>query len=208
MSPELMTITTTLGLYAVAVVSPGPNFALISRLAVSGKRQTAIRAALGLAIAATVYALLTMMGLALILFRIGWLARLMQISGGCYLVYLGITAWLAATPLTAVKQTRLLPDSPLRGLQMGMLVGLSNPKGIAFFVSLYAVSIPLGTPLWAKMVILVGGALLEILWYSFVAILLSHRRATTVYDQFRSWIERAIGTVLVVCGLRLISEKL
>lgn len=31
-----------------------------------------------------------MTGLALVLTRIGWLATVIQIAGGCYLIYLGI----------------------------------------------------------------------------------------------------------------------
>jgi threonine/homoserine/homoserine lactone efflux protein len=94
MRPELITIATALGLYAAVVVSPGPNFALVSRLAVSGARPAAAGAILGLAFAAALYAILTMTGLGLLLTRVGWLASAIQIAGGCYLVYLGIMAWL------------------------------------------------------------------------------------------------------------------
>ena len=207
MRQELLTIGTTLALYAAVVVSPGPNFALISRLAVSGKRRAAFGATFGLAIAATLYAVLTMTGLALVLTRIGWLASLIQIAGGCYLVYLGIMAWLTAKPAETAQQTPT-PHGVFRGLRMGMLVNLSNPKGIAFFIGLYAVAIPPVTALWAKLAILVGGFLIEVLWYSLVTVLLSSRPARAAYSRFGLCIERAIGTVLAAFGLRLISEKL
>lgn len=207
MSPELLTIATALGLYAAVVVSPGPNFALISRLSISGARPAAIGATFGLAIAATLYAVLTMTGLALVLTRIGWLASLIQIAGGCYLVYLGVTAWLGSQP-SATVQERGAPVGTLRGLRMGLIVNLSNPKGIAFFIGLYAVAVPPDTALWAKLAILAGGVTLEILWYGFVIVLLSSRPARAAYERFGLWIERAIGTVLAAFGLRLISEKL
>jgi len=208
MRQDLLTIATTLALYAAVVVSPGPNFALISRLAVSGARRAAFGATFGLAIAATFYAVLTMTGLALLLTRVGWLASLIQIAGGCYLVYLGIMAWLTAGPAATARQTPSTSHGACRGLRMGMLVNLSNPKGIAFFIGLYAVAIPPATALWAKLTILVGGLLIEIVWYSLVTVLLSSRPARAVYDRFGVWIERLIGTVLAAFGLRLISEKL
>lgn len=208
MRQELLTIGTTLALYAAVVVSPGPNFALISRLAVSGARRAAFGATFGLAIAATAYAVLTMTGLALVLTRVGWLASLIQIAGGCYLVYLGIMAWLTARSATTAQQTHSTPHAAFRGLRMGMLVNLSNPKGIAFFVGLYVVAVPPATAAWAKLVILAGGFLLEIIWYSLVTVLLSSRPARAAYDRFGLWIERAVGTVLAAFGLRLISEKL
>lgn len=208
MSSELLTIITALGLYAAVVISPGPNFALISRLSISGARPAAVGATFGLAIAATLYAILTMTGLALVLTRIGWLASLIQIAGGCYLVYLGVMAWLAAKPAAAAQGRGVAPRGALRGLRMGLIVNLSNPKGIAFFIGLYAVAVPPDTALWAKLAILAGGFALEILWYGFVIALLSSRPARAAYERFGVWIERAIGTVLAAFGLRLISEKL
>ncbi len=208
MSPEMLTVLTTLGLYAAVVVSPGPNFALISRLSMSGARTAAIGATFGLAIVAAFYAFMTMMGLALVLTRIGWLASLIQIAGGCYLIYLGLTAWLSHRPAIAAQGTGIAPTSTWRGFRTGLIVNLSNPKGIAFFVGLYAVAIPLDTVLWAKLAILAGGFVLEIVWYGFLIILLSSRPARAVYARFGLWIERVIGTFLAAFGLRLISEKL
>jgi threonine/homoserine/homoserine lactone efflux protein len=208
MSADLLTVATALGLYAAVVVSPGPNFALISRLSISGARPAAVGATFGLAIAATLYAVLTMTGLALVLTRIGWLTSLIQIAGGCYLVYLGMTSWWGTQPSAAVREPAGAPISVLRGLRKGLIVNLSNPKGIAFFVGLYAVAIPPNTVLWAKLAILAGGFTLEILWYGFVIVLLSSQPARAAYKRFGIWIERAIGTVLATFGLRLISERL
>lgn len=207
MGTELVTIMTALGLYAAVVVSPGPNFALISRLAISGARSTAIGATFGLAFAATLYAVLSMTGLALILTRVGWLASLVQIAGGCYLIYLGVMAWFSDGS-QATAQQKAAPGSFKRGVRMGALVNLSNPKGIAFFIGLYAVAVPPETALWAKGVILAGGFLLEITWYGFAILLLSSRAARTAYERCGRWIERSIGTMLAAFGLRLISEKL
>ena len=208
MNTELTVIPTTLGLYAAVVVSPGPNFALISRLAVSGARPAAFGATLGLAIAATFYAFLSMTGLALVLTRISWLASLIQIAGGCYLIYLGLMAWLSKSPDTMTPQQRSASGSMLHGLRMGVLVNLSNPKGIAFFIGLYAVAVPADTATWAKMVILLGGFMLEILWYSVVTLVLSGRTARQAYERFGRWIERGIGTLLAAFGVRLLSERL
>lgn len=208
MNPDVLTVLTALGLYAAVVISPGPNFALISKLAMSGARSTAVGATFGFAIAATFYAVLTMAGLALFLAKVGWLASLIQIAGGCYLVYLGLMAWLSGKPDT-MKQgvSSVEKGDVLRGVRMGMIVNLSNPKGIAFFIGLYAVAVPPETGLLAKLAILVGGFLIEIIWYSLVTALLSRRQAKAVYDRFGQWIERAIGTALAGFGIRLIAEK-
>lgn len=208
MTQELFVIATALGLYTAVVVSPGPNFALISRLAISGARPAALGATLGFAVASFVYAVLTMTGLALVLTRIGWFASLVQIVGGCYLIYLGVMAWFASRPAAAAHQGAVASVGAWRGMRMGAVVNLANPKGITFFIGLYAVAIPTETALWAKIVILGGGFAVELLWYGAVIFLLSSRAARAAFERFGQWIERAIGSVLAAFGLRLIAEKL
>ncbi|MCO5734293.1 LysE family translocator [Rhizobium sp. SSA_523] len=208
MAPEIMIILTTLGLYAMAVVSPGPNFALISRLALAGSRQAAVGATIGLALSATFYAILTIAGLSALLTRIGWLSGLVQIAGGCYLVYLGFKTWLEAKPRQSGERSFPTKNTAGRGLRMGIIVNLSNPKVVTFFLSLYAVTMPADAQLGTKLAVLFGGFLLEIAWYGLVIVLLSTPPARAAYDRAGHWIERAVGTALTVFGLKLITEKL
>lgn len=207
MPAEIIVVMTVLALYAAIVISPGPNFALISRLAISGAKRTSLGATLGLACAATLYAILSMSGLALLLTRIGWLAGTVQIAGGLFLVYLGIKSWLHRPTAEGGDGIPLAHDSFTRGLRHGLLVNLSNPKGIAFFISLYAATIPPGTSTPAKIGILSGGFALEILWYGLVVWLLSTGPARAAYRRFGVWIERIMGTFLVLFGIRLILDK-
>jgi threonine/homoserine/homoserine lactone efflux protein len=187
-------------------VSPGPNFALVSRLAISGSRQAALGASVGIAAASVIYAVLSMTGLAVLMKEIGWLAGGVQIVGGCYLVYLGLSAWFDAG-------TAMSPSKPIDarngwyGLRSGFLVDLSNPKGITFFVGLYAAVIPYNTALWAKAVIIAGGFSIEVMWYGLVAMLLSTRGARAVYTRMGRWAERLVGTLLLGFGLRLIYDR-
>lgn len=189
-------------------MSPGPNSALISRLAVSGSRRTAIGATFGLAFASTFYATLTMTGLALVLARVGWLATVIQVAGGCYLVFLGVKAWLTATPLESPEPSDSRSGKVLRGLRVGSIVNLANPKVITFFVSLYTVTVPAKAAPWVKLTILAGGFLVELVWYGAVILLLSTLPARAAYARFGVWIERAIDAALAAFGFRLISEKL
>jgi threonine/homoserine/homoserine lactone efflux protein len=208
MAPQIMIILTTLGLYAMAVVSPGPNFALISRLALAGCRKAAMGATIGLALSATFYAILTIAGLSVLLTRVGWLASLVQVAGGCYLVYLGVKTWLEAKPNASGERSAPPQKSDQDGFRMGIIVNLSNPKVITFFLSLYAVTMPVEAPLSTRLAVLLGGFLLEIVWYGLVILLFSTPPARAAYDRAGHWIEKAIGTALTVFGLKLISEKL
>lgn len=197
-----------LGVYAAIVVSPGPGFALVSRLALHGEQRRCSGAIVGLAIAATFYALLAMVGLAAILNQIGWLARTVQILGGLYLVYLGLNAWKSSVKTGASQAPHPDKDrSFYQGIRVGFLVNLSNPKAIAFFVSLYAVVVPVDAHWTTRACILFSGALMELVWYWLVRKTLTRRIFRTFYLAWASWIERILGTVLIFFGGRLIFSK-
>lgn len=202
----LTVIMTTLALYLAVTVSPGPNFAVVSRLAVSGSRRAAFAASLGIGLASIIYAALTMTGLAVLLKEIGWLARAVQICGGAYLIYLGISAWIGAGAMMEATGPAAA-RSGWYGLRTGFIVDLSNPKSIAFFIGLYAAAVPRETALWAKVAIIAGCFILETLWYALVAAMLSTPAALAIYRRFGKWIERTIGIFLAGFGVRMIYDR-
>jgi len=201
----------SLSIYAAIVMSPGPNFALVSRLALQGRKRKSTGAILGLASAATFYAILAMAGLSALLSEIGWLARAVQIGGGAYLIYLGLQAWVSSfskQPETSSNGHSVEGDREfLGGLKLGILVNLSNPKGIAFFVSLYAVAVPFDASMATRLSVLLGGAALELGWYNIVVSLLSRSAAQAAYKRFSNWIERAIGSALILFGGKLVLDR-
>jgi threonine/homoserine/homoserine lactone efflux protein len=206
MHNDFTVIVTTLALYLALMVSPGPNFALVSRLAVSGSREAAFGASIGFASASLLYAVLSMTGLAILLREVGWVAHGVQILGGCYLIYLGVNSWMTKSNASATVASPIVRDG-WYGLRTGSIVGLANPKGIAFFVGLYAAVIPVDTSLWAKVFIIAGGFVIEAAWYSLVGLLLSTSPARAAYERFGKWIERALGALMVAFGLRILAAQ-
>src|SRR5450631_4421345 len=94
MNPYAIIIGATL-IWLAAVISPGPNFLVVSRLALSRSRRSAIGAAFGIAVGSLIYAGLTMFGLSVLILRFAWLGDSIRIVGGAYLVWLGVQAWRA-----------------------------------------------------------------------------------------------------------------
>lgn len=68
---------------------------------------------MGFVVAAAFYAILTMVGMAILLERVGWLARAVQIGGRCYLVYFGLNSWLKADKQAEVEEVANTSKSSL-----------------------------------------------------------------------------------------------
>lgn len=201
MNSDLAVVLATLAIYGAIVVSPGPSFAFVLRLATAGERRAGYGATLGLACGATVYAMLAMGGLAAMLSGIGWLARVLQVAAGAYLIWLGIAAWRSAAapaaPVTggATDTSRFGP-----GLWKGFLMCLSNPKAIVFFAGLYASAIPADTALWARAAIIGCAFFMELAWYGSVVAVLSRPAMRKRYDRARQPLQRMTACLLVMFG--------
>jgi threonine efflux protein len=75
--------------YLVALVSPGPNFFMITQLSLAGRRRLGAASALGVGMGSTVWATLSMLGFAAVLQKIDWVYNGIRVAGALYLVYFG-----------------------------------------------------------------------------------------------------------------------
>lgn len=209
MSLDVSVLGAVLLVYVVVVVSPGPNFALVTRLALAETRSTSAGAIIGLAAAATIYAVAAMSGLSVLITQVGWVARFVQLAGGGYLMYLGVQLWRSkGSPRTPPEPESEGGNRDFRsGFRLGLVVNLSNPKAIAFFIGLYGVAIPPSTSLMTRGIILAAGFVLEIVWYSIVTCALSHRRIRATYQRHARALDRVIGTLLIAFGIRLATDR-
>ena len=91
----------------------------------------------GVSIGLGIYATLGLLGLSAILMKFHWLAMVIRIAGGAYLIYLGIRLLLAkpvaVEELSAEHSTK---NSLLFGCS-----SLTNPKAIVLFASVFATSV-------------------------------------------------------------------
>lgn len=200
-------ILALVAIYIGVVVSPGPSFALIARLAAAGQVRPALAAAIGHGVAAVLAAALAMGGLAALLAAEPAARRLLAIAGGLYLVHVGIAVFRGAGREPKAREADAAREEGTRetlaGLRLGALVCLTNPKGLAFFAGVFAAAIPAGMALSAKGIVLVAILAIELLWYGGVALLLARGPAQAAYRRMRGPIERVVGAALVAVGLAL-----
>jgi threonine/homoserine/homoserine lactone efflux protein len=203
----MLTLLTILGALALGVVSPGPSFVLVARIAVAVSRRDALAAALGMGVGGVLFAGLALLGLQALLGAVSGLYLALKLAGGLYLVYLGISLWRAAPRAPALAPD----DAPRRaGLARSFALGLgtqmSNPKTAIVYGSIFAALLPADPQrtLIAALPPLVFA--LEAGWYGVVALVLSSARPRAAYLRARTALDRCAGTVMAVLGLRLILE--
>ena len=89
-------------------------------------------------------------------------------------------------------------------LRRGFFCNVFNPKAPVYFVAIFTLVLSPDIPLWQLAIYGVWMMVLQMAWFSTVVMLLSipaiHRR----FQRFEHWIDRVLGTAMIILGLNLI----
>lgn len=202
MHPTVVLIS-VFAIFIPALILPGPDFIGVVRSSMTRGTKAGLLTAVGVSIGLGFYATLGLAGLSAILVRFEWLAWLIRIAGGAYLIYLGIKLVLAKPEPVELDQ-RARGGNPML---FGLGVTLTNPKAIVLFASVFATSVTAATPGWlmGTMIALVMAS--SLIWYSIVSLLMSSRPVARVFGRARHWIERFAGACFILVGGRILSDS-
>lgn len=185
----------------LAVISPGPDFAITTRNSLIFGRSSGLATACGIASGVSVHIVYTLLGLGYILAEAIWLLEVMRYAGAAYLIWLGISAFRATSASSANGETSQ-SAAALAGIyafRNGFICNALNPKTALFFISLFSQVVDPATPTMIQIGFGLFIALAHLVWFSIVALLLTHPRLKTTFDRAKNWIERVVGICL--CGL-------
>lgn len=93
---ELSVLLTLAAVFAIALVSPGPDVALVVRTSLHQGRRAGLASALGLACGILLHTTLVLTGVSLLLSRTPVLFAILQALGALYLAWLGVGAATAS----------------------------------------------------------------------------------------------------------------
>lgn len=191
----------------VGAVSPGPSFVMVARTAASAGRRNGLLAALGMGLGGVCFSAASLLGLQGVLLAVPSLYLLLKVGGGVYLAYLALGIWRGArTPVIAEIQENARAPISSRFLLLGLTTQLSNPKTAIVSASVFAAFLPADATLAFKTIIALLVFLIEVIWYTLVALVLSSTGPRNVYLRWKAWIDRTAGGVILALGVRLVTS--
>ena len=87
MTEWIAVVTITL----LAVISPGADFAMVTRNSLLRSRRAGLLTALGIGLGVLVHVGYTLLGVGLLMQQSTWLFDVVKLLGAAYLIYLGVT---------------------------------------------------------------------------------------------------------------------
>jgi len=199
------------GLWAVAVVTPGPNFLVVTRSALTASRGAAFRCVAGILAGTVLWGAAGFLGVGVLFAAAPWLFAVLKVAGGLYLLWLGVRLLVAAArraPGPAAGPTANAGGAAVRRpALLGFVTVVANPKSGAFVASLFAALLPaaptagLGVAMTAVMVAV------SALWYGAVAWSLGFGAPRRLYLRGRRAVEALAGVLFAGFGIRLLAGR-
>lgn len=198
-----------IGVFTIALASPGPDFVIAVRNSIQYSRRIGIITAIGFAAGVAVHVTYCLMGLATLISQSILIFNVLKFIGAAYLFYVGISALrskgfsMDEDSTTTQKKTM----SAWQAFRSGFITNLFNPKATLFFLALFTQILNPNIPHWTSAIYGATCIAMTAIWFSIVATILTTPAVRNRFIRCSKWIDRVCGGVLIALGLRLALTK-
>lgn len=212
---EATILITLATVHFIALMSPGPDFALVVQNATRYGRQTGLYIALGLSFGILLHSILSLTGVSYLVHQQPTLFALLQLAGGSYLTYLGYGALKAtisrlrsSEEITQSSAEHLVLSNKRQAFSRGFTTNILNPKALVFFVSLMSSLVPATMSLGGKGIALMILWSLSLAWFSFLAWVLSTSKLQKKLLNISVYIDGICGLLFTTIGVSILSQSI
>ena len=189
-------------LHLFAVMSPGPDYVLVTRQSIRYGRRVALWSSGGIGFGILFHSLLAVTGILFFIASNDFYLIFLKLICSAYLLYLGITSIINTSNF---DQNRVNDDkwSNANGFVAGLLTNITNVKALLFFITLFGVVLDSQSQ---GNLILYGiyMAFATFVWFSLVSYIFTSDIFKSQFFKFFKFFEKFLGVVLVIIALQLV----
>ncbi|ANY89420.1 MULTISPECIES: LysE family translocator [Pseudomonas] len=189
----------------LAVISPGADFAMVTRSSYAQGRKAGLAAAVGIALGVQVHVLYTVLGIAVIISQSPLLFMIMKVLGAGYLIYLGYQSLTNTARISLDDLAQAGQVSALKALRTGFLTNALNPKTMLFVVSAYTQVVQPGSPMALDFAYGAFMSFAHWVWFSLVAVFFSSTVLRKAMIERQVMVDRVIGVALIGLGVAMMA---
>lgn len=187
----------------LAVISPGADFAMVTRNSILHGRRAGLLSSLGIAAGVQLHVFYTMVGVGLLIRSSPDLFAVIKIMGALYLIHVGYKTFMSKPAEGGLKGGGGAPLSSVDAFRHGFFTNALNPKTTLFVLSVYTQVVGSDTPLPVQVLY---GAFMSVAhgaWFSLVSLFLSRQALREKLLAYQVLLNQGIGLVLAGLGVML-----
>ena len=189
--------------HLLAVMSPGPDTAIIFQQSFVRGRTQGILTALGIGSGIFIHCFFAISGISLIIYSSEEAKFFIKFSGALYLLYLGISFFVSKKSSKS-DEAKALFKNPF---VIGLVTNLLNVKAFLFTVSLFSF-INLSSNSLMSIIYLLYFPIVTAAWFSFVSYALTHNSMGDIFNKHSDNIQFISSAFIAVLGLIILLQTL
>ena len=189
--------------HLLAVMSPGPDTAIIFQQSFAKGRNSGILTALGIGFGIFLHCLLAISGISILLYSTEEARFIIKILGASYLIYVGSQSFLLQDASEPKTRTTIFTHPFL----IGLITNILNIKAFLFTVSLFSF-INLQPDSLMSWIYLFYFPVITAAWFSFVSYALTHEALGDIFDQYNPKIQFASSAFILALGLLIFLQTI
>ncbi len=192
---------------AVLIVVPGPDFAVVTKAALSSGRRGGAWASVGVATSNAVQGLVAVVGLGALIVASAPVFTVIKWAGVAYLALLGVqalrSAWRGQYAAAPTKATA----TAIHGWRQGFLSNITNPKVLVFYLAVLPQFLPASPAVWQLLLLALTHALLGLAYLLLLVTGLHRARRVLARRPVRRTMDAGTGIALLGFSARLAREQ-
>lgn len=189
--------------HLLAVMSPGPDTAIIFQQSFAKGRNSGMLTALGIGFGIFLHCLLAISGISILLYSTEEARFIIKILGASYLIYVGFQSLLLQDSSEPKTRTTIFTHPFL----IGLITNILNIKAFLFTVSLFSF-INLQPDSLMSWIYLFYFPVITAAWFSFVSYALTHDALGDIFNQYNPKIQFASSAFILALGLLIFLQTI
>lgn len=189
--------------HLLAVMSPGPDTAIIFHQSFTNGRVQGILTALGIGFGIFIHCFFAISGISLLIYSSDEAKFFIKFMGAIYLLYLGISFFISKKS-SKTDESKVLFKNPFI---IGFVTNLLNVKAFLFTVSLFSF-INLDSNTLMSLIYLLYFPLITAAWFSFVSYALTHQSMGDIFNKHSDTIQFTSSAFIAGLGLLILIQTL
>ncbi|SEG44429.1 LysE family translocator [Vibrio hangzhouensis] len=187
------------------VISPGADFVLVFKNSLSSGRKAGLMTGLGIGLGICIHITYSILGISHLLSQNAAIFSMIKYAGSAYLIYLGLSGLFSSKLVIDIENENPTGSSAKKYFAQGFLCNALNPKTILFFLSVFSQLVSPENDNNLLFVLICGLyiTLLHVVWFCFLAFLVTSTKVLSIFQQFGRRINQVCGAGLVTFGVML-----
>ncbi|GGA70634.1 lysine transporter LysE [Neiella marina] len=199
---EFVTIA---GVHLLAVMSPGPDTAIVLNNAIKFGRRAGVLTAAGVGCGIIVHVLYSVAGVGYLLHHYPWLQQVMMILAALYLGYIGVNGLLSrAASGDADFGDSVDRKATARPFINGLITNGLNPKATLFFIALFTAVVSDSTPMLDKAGYGIYLVFATFAWFALLSCVVGHPKLQQRMQDSYQLVNIIMSSLLILIAARIV----